>query len=180
MTSSLWPREGRNWQAPPLTRRALLECVSGGELADRMRTMDGPAVGSVLVIDPAGRIRNIEVLPQALTVISREAGVFVHTNHCLDPGVAMHEVERLPSPGSPGRCARMQALMDAAVAHIGAEGIRRMLDDHAGRPEAICRHARTATEQETTPAPIAEPVARMLHLSFGPPCEGRFATYRIA
>jgi isopenicillin-N N-acyltransferase-like protein len=178
--NSLWPREGRNWQAPPLMRRALLECVSGDEAADRVRTMDGPAVGSFLVIDPAGRIRNIEVLPQALKVISREAGVFVHTNHCLDPGVGIHEVERLPSPGSPGRCARMQALLDAAVGHIGIGDIRRMLADHAGRPEAICRHATTATDWETTSALIAEPVARMLHLSYGPPCEGRVATYRIA
>jgi isopenicillin-N N-acyltransferase-like protein len=177
--NSLWPRAGRNWQAPPVTRRALLECRSADEAAERARAMNGPAVGSFLLIDAAGRIRNLEILPQALAVVARDRGVFAHANHCLDPGVKAHEVEQLPSPGSPGRCARMQALLDAVAGRVSVEDIKRMLADHAGRPEPLCRHATSAAEWETTSALIAEPASRTLHLSYGPPCEGSFATYRI-
>jgi hypothetical protein len=177
--NSLWAKAGRNWQAPPVTRRALLECASAEEAAQRTRTMDGPAVGSFLVVDARGRIRNLEILPQALAVIARDRGVFVHANHCLDAALQRYETEVLPSPGSPGRCARMQGLLDAAGGQITVEAIKRLLADHGGRPEPICRHAGAAAEWETTAALIAEPAARTLHLSYGPPCEGVFATYRI-
>ncbi len=177
--NSLWARAGRNWQAPPVTRRAILECATSEEAADRVRAMDGPAVGSFLVIDASGHMRNLEILPQALAVIARDRGVFVHANHCLDDGMRSHEAERLPSPGSPGRCDRLHTMLDAAAGRIDVEAVKGMLADHAGRPEPLCRHAATDTEWETASALIAEPASRTLHLSFGPPCEGRFATYRI-
>jgi len=177
--NSLWARAGRNWQAPPLTRRALLECGSADQAAERARTMDGPAVGSFLVIDAAGRIRDLEILPQGLAVIARDRGAFAHANHCLDATVRPQEAEVLPSPGSPDRCARMQEMLDAAAGRITVEQLKRMLADHGGRSEPICRHAGSAAEWETTAAVIVEPASRTLHLSYGPPCEERFTTYRI-
>jgi hypothetical protein len=74
----------------------------------------------------------------------------------------------------------MQGLLDAAAGRITVEDVKRLLADHAGRPEPICRHAMGAAGWETTAALIAEPAARTLHLSYGPPCEGGFATYRFA
>ncbi len=178
--NSLWARAGRTWQAPPLTRRALLECGSADQAAERARTMKGPAVGNFLVIDAKGRIRNLEILPQVLAVTARDRGVFAHTNHCLDPAARAYEAESLPAPGSPGRCARMQALLGAAAGQITVEQVKRMLADHASRPEPICRHAASATEWETTAAVVVELAARTLHLSYGPPCHGHFATYTLA
>jgi hypothetical protein len=75
----------------------MLECASADEAADRVRRMDGPAAGSFLIIDAAGRIRNLEILPQALAVIARDGGVFVHANHCLDATVRAHEAAVLPA-----------------------------------------------------------------------------------
>jgi len=178
--NSLWSRTGRNWQAPPITRRAILECTSADQAADRVRKMDGPAVGSFLVIDPCGRIRNLEIFPQALAVITPDSGVFAHANHCLDARLQPHEVGQLPSPGSWSRCTRMQTLLDGADGRVSVEEIKRMLADHSSRPEPICRHATTATEWETTSALIVEPVSRTLHLSYGPPCEARYASYKIS
>lgn len=177
--NSLWARSGRNWQAAPVTRRALLECASCDEAAERARTMDGPTVGSLLLVDAAGRIRNLETLPEARAVIARDRGVFVHTNHCLEPDLKRHEAEQTPSPGSPGRCSRMQGLLDEAVGKLDVGAIARMLADHASKPEPICRHAQSEKEWETASAVITEPATRTLHLSYGPPCEGRFATYRL-
>jgi len=177
--NSLWAKTGRNWQAPPVTRRAMLECASADEAADRVRRMDGPAVGSFLIIDAAGRIRNLEILPQALAVIARDRGVFVHANHCLDATVRAHEAAVLPSPGSPARGARIQQMLDAAAGRSTVDDLKRMLTDHTGPAEPICRHARGPAEWETAAALIAEPASRTLHLSYGPPCEDRFVTYRL-
>jgi isopenicillin-N N-acyltransferase-like protein len=177
--NSIWARSGRNWQAAPVTRRAILECPSAEEAAARVRAMDGPAVGSFLVIDRSGRILNLEILPQGLGVISRDRGVFVRTNHCLDASVLPHEAERTPAPGSPGRCARARDLLEPAAGRIGVETLKAVLSDHAGRPEPICRHAADASAWETASCLIGDLGARTLHLSYGPPCEGRFATYRL-
>jgi isopenicillin-N N-acyltransferase-like protein len=73
----------------------------------------------------------------------------------------------------------MQEMLDAAAGRITVELIQRMLADHGGRPEPICRHAGNAAEWETTAAVIVEPASRTLHLSYGPPCEGQFATYTL-
>jgi isopenicillin-N N-acyltransferase-like protein len=177
--NSLWARAGRNWQAPPITRRALLECASAELAAERAQTMAGPAVGNFLVVDAAGRIRNLEILPQGLAVIAQDRGVFAHANHCLDSAVRKHELEALPAPGSPGRCERMQELLEAEAGRIAVDDVKRMLADHHSRPEPICRHAASAREWETAAAVIVEPASRTLHLSYGPPCEGRFATFGL-
>jgi len=177
--NSLWPRTGRNWQAPPLTRRAILECPTADAAAERVKAMDGPAVGSFLIVDAAGRIRNLEVLPQAVAVIARDRGIFVHANHCVDPTLCPFETERSPSPGSPGRSSRLQELLGDVAGRITVQDIKRMLADHSSRPEPLCRHAADPSMWETTAALIAEPATRTLHLSYGPPCEGAFASHRI-
>ena len=177
--NSLWSQGDRHWQAPPLTRRALLECASADEAATKMSAMNSPAIANFLVIDAAGRIRNFEILSQATVVIARDRGMLVHGNHCLDPRLRPHEVEPSPAPGSPGRCTRMQSLLQAAAGSLTVDEVKRLLADHSGNPEAICRHAKGKGDWETAAAVIAEPASRSLHLSYGPPCERRFATYRI-
>jgi hypothetical protein len=177
--NSIWARADRNWQAPPLTRRAMLECASAAEAIERVRAMDGPAVGSFLVVDRSGRILNLEILPPALAVISRGRGVFVHTNHCLDASLLPHEAERTPAPGSPARCARARELLEAAAGRVSVETLLATLADHAGRPEPICRHAGSSSAWETASCLIADLGARTLLLSYGPPCEGQVVAYQI-
>ena len=176
--NSLYPTGGRNWQAPPVTRRALLECRTANAAADRAQTMDGPAIGSLLLVDAAGHIRNLEIMPASIIVLARDRGVFAHTNHCLDPALAAGEMDPLPSPGSRQRCQRAQALL-AAAGPITVEGLKRILSDHDSRPEPVCRHGEPPTKYESASCLIAKPATRTLHLSYGPPCTGPFATYSL-
>jgi isopenicillin-N N-acyltransferase like protein len=177
--NSLFAKSGRNWQAPPVTRRALLECRSAKAAAESATAMDGPAVGSLLLIDPAGQIRNVEMLPEGMRVLARDRGVLVHTNHCLDAALAGCEVDPLPSPGSHQRCERAGALL-AAAGQTTVAGLTRILADHDSRPEPVCRHGEPPTKWETASCLIAEPASRTLHLSYGPPCSGPFTTYSLA
>jgi isopenicillin-N N-acyltransferase-like protein len=177
--NSLYPKSGRNWQSPPVTRRALLECRDAEEAAARAQGMDGPAVGSLLLVDAAGRIRNLEMLPEAVRVLAQDRGVFAHTNHCLDATLAEFEVDPLPSPGSRQRRERAAALL-AAAGPMTFEGLKQVLADHASQPEPVCRHGEPPTRYETASCLVAEPATRTLHLSYGPPCTGAFATYALA
>jgi isopenicillin-N N-acyltransferase-like protein len=176
--NSLWSRSGRTWMAPPLVRRAILECASAEEAAERIAAMPGPAPGNYLVADAAGCVRNLEVLPEGTRVLGCHQGLLAHANNCLSPELAAHEPAALPMPGS----AQRQAwLADALAAHRGTIDLallKTLLADHALQPEALCRHAAHAADWETVSALIAEPATRTLHLSYGPPCKGRWFTYR--
>jgi isopenicillin-N N-acyltransferase like protein len=181
--NSLWAKTGRNWQAPPVLRRAVLECASADEAARRVQSMDGPAVGSFLVSDASGAVRNLEILPQGVAVIAREGGAYVHANHCTAAGLQPHEAPRTPAPGSRQRQACLEAGLAACLSSAGrplsVDKLRMLLSDHTSQLEPICRHSTSEKEMETAAATIAEPAARRLHISFGPPCEGNWRTYGI-
>ena len=86
-------------------------------------------------------------MPQALAVTARDRGVFAHAHHCLAATMAPYEAERLPSPGSPGRCVRMQALLEESAGKITVEDIKHMPADHAA-PQS-----RTAPQGEVRDVP---------------------------
>jgi len=175
--NSLWARGERSWMGIPVFRRALLETADADAAVECARAMVGPAVGSFLLVDAAGWIRNLEVMPERLAIAARDSGVYAHTNHCLDVEQQPLEVLPLQSPGSPGRCDLVQASLEAEAGRIDVGAMKRMLSQHAPGLEQICRHAMKAGEYETAAASIAEPAARRMHVSYGPPCERRWKTY---
>jgi hypothetical protein len=178
--NSLWAKSGRNWMAPPLFRRALLECASADEAVERARTMDGPAVGNYLLVDRAGRIRNLEVLPEGVAVIARDRGVYAHANNCQHPELRRHELDPLPMPGSERRRVSLQSGLEAAAGSLTVEAVKRLLAGHGCTPESVCRHAGHPQDYETAAALLAEPATCTLHISYGTPCVGRFTTYTMA
>jgi isopenicillin-N N-acyltransferase like protein len=177
--NSLWARGGRSWMGIPVLRRALLETADADAAVECARAMVGPAVGSFLLVDAAGRIRNLEIMPERLAVAARDSGVYAHTNHCLDAGQQPLETLPLQSPGSPGRCLTMHASLDAETGRIDVGAMKRMLSQHTPSVEQICRHATKAGEYETAATSVAETASRRLHVSYGPPCEGRWMTYAL-
>jgi isopenicillin-N N-acyltransferase-like protein len=176
LANSLWAASGRTWMAPPILRRAVLECATADEAAGRIRAMDGAAVGNYLIADAGGRIRNVEVLPEAVAVIARDQGVYAHANNCTVRETQPYEAARTPAPGSENRRACMQTLLDRDAGTLTVERAKALLADHTSQPEPICRHADNERQWETAAAAIFEPAAGRMHLSYGPPCEGRFVT----
>ncbi len=175
--NSLWSRSGRTWMAPPLVRRAILECATAQQAAERVAAIPGPATGNYLVADASGSVCNLEVMPEGMRSLSCEQGVLAHANNCLNPELAAFEPPLLPMPGSAQRQAWLGQALAAHRGAIDLELIKRLLADHTVQPEPLCRHAAHAADWETVSALVAEPATRTLHLSFGPPCEGRWFTY---
>lgn len=177
--NSLWARSGRTWMAPPILRRAVLECDSADEAVERVQAMNGPAVGNFLVVDRMGSIRNLEIVPEGVAVHAQDSGVYAHANNCCDTRLKAFETDPLPSPGSEGRRACLQRALEREAGELAVEPLTRLLSDHGGSPEPLCRHALRPKDLETCAALIAEPEDRRLHISFGPPCEGMFSLYTV-
>ena len=177
--NSLWATSGRTWMAPPLLRRAALECADADAAVERIQAMDGPAVGNFLLIDAAGRMRNLEILPEGVAVIARDSGAYAHANNCTAEELLPHELPRLPLPGSEGRRNHLQHAFDREAGNISVEVCKRLLSDETGTPEPVCRRPHKGDPYATVAGLITEPAAGALHISFGPPSDGRFATHRF-
>jgi len=177
--NSLWCAGERNWMAPPVVRRLILQSSSAEDAVRRIKALDGPPTGNYLIVDARGHVCNVEVLPPDMAVQKRDQGVLAHANNCLDPELARRELDPLPSPGSASRCRQMQQILEEMAPEISLDGLKQLFANHDTQPETICRHAETPDQPETTSCLIAEPADRRLHLSYGPPCEGGFATYSL-
>ena len=177
--NSLWARSGRTWMAPPLLRRLLLEQRDAASAAELAKQLDGPAVGSFLLVDVVGQIRNLEILPEQMIVTERNSGVYAHTNHCLATSTQSFEQQPLQSPGSPQRCRTMETTLAESSGKIDVAAMKRLLAQHQPTEEPICRHSTKPGEYETAATSIVETASRRLHISYGPPCQGRFKTYSL-
>lgn len=177
--NSIWAKSPRTWMGVPVFRRAVLETADAEAAARLVGAMEGPAVGSFLVMDAAGRMRNFEILPEGAAIHAQDDGVYVHTNHCLHTTQQPYEQQPLGAPGSPGRCVTMQQRLDESHGKIDVSRMKWLLSRHEPEGEAICRHGTLPGEYESAAASIAEPRHARLHLSYGPPCEGNFATYTV-
>lgn len=177
--NSLGASGGRNWMGTPVLRRVLLERDDADGAVAAAKGMDGPAVGSFLLVDAGGRIRNLEILPERMAVTARDKGIFAHTNHCLDPENLPFEQKPLPFPGSVARCRTMERSLEAVSGRIDVLMMKKLLAQHEPAEENICRHTDKPTEQETAATSVVETATRTLHISYGPPCEGRFVKYSI-
>ena len=176
--NSLWGRTGRTWMAPPILRRAALESGSAERAVQRIQAMRGPAVGNFLIAD-AKHARNLEILAEGLEVTNVDDGVYAHANNCVARTLKPHEATRRPLPHSEGRRQSLQAGLERHAGAIDTTVCRQLLSDESGRPEPVCRPFRSGDPFATIAALIAVPRAQTLHLSYGPPSDNRFTTYRL-
>ncbi|MBM4436283.1 MAG: hypothetical protein FJ029_03415 [Actinobacteria bacterium] len=173
--NSLWSKS-RSWMAPPILRRAMLECENADAAVRLAQTTDGPAVGNYLLADPGSHLRNLEIMPEGLAVTARDAGVYAHANNCTDARLQTYEEKNVPLPGSESRRRTAQRLLDEAAGRIDVAALKSVLANETDGIEPVCRRDGPFP---TAAGLIAEPVARTLHLSYGPPSDGRWATHGI-
>ena len=175
--NSLWGRTGRTWMAPPILRRAALESATAEAAVQQIRAMPGPAVGNFLIAD-AKHARNLEILAEGLEVTEIDDGVYAHANNCVARSLLPHEADRRPLPPSEGRRQSLQAGLERRAGAIDTGVCRTLLSDESGRPEPVCRRPRSGDPFATVAALIAVPHTRTLHLSYGPPSDNHFVTYK--
>ncbi len=174
--NSLWAKSGRTWMAPPVLRRAVLESTSADTAVKQIQTMNGPAVGNFLIADTNCAF-NLEILPEGTVVTKIDDGVYAHANNCIAEELAPHEAVRRPLPFSESRRQALQKALEQQADAIDVSICQALLSDESGRPEPICRRVRLDDPFATVAGLIGHPDTRSLHISYGPPSDGNFATY---
>ncbi|WP_239161509.1 C45 family autoproteolytic acyltransferase/hydolase [Acrocarpospora phusangensis] len=160
--------------------REVLESGSAVEAAWAVTGSRRAGSGNYLIGAASGELVDLEFNPVGYELHFPGNGTLAHTNHFLgqDPGVR-DRLRFLPglSPGTYFRQDRAQRLL-AAEAEPGVDvaGLQRILRDHYGAPEGICRHDRPAgggreVLGQTNVSVIIDLTAAELHYTLGCPCE---------
>ncbi len=171
-TMSLSATDERAGIPRALVARGLLEAADRDD-ALRLAAPDGRAGGySYLCVFPGGDVCVIETTATTAALLD----IAVHTNHALDPAVAVATCE--PSSGSRSRLSRAQELAPQTDATV--EGLTALLADHgAGDTDGqdICVHPDPALADEGSTilfSMICAPETRSMWLASGQPCTATF------
>lgn len=134
--------------------------------------------GNYMLCTEASEIFDVEAVPgESRQPDYRGSGYLVHTNHYLDTGWAVEAGGPPTYSDTHVRYERMSRLL-AESPPLDAVSVRKLVADHCPQAAPICRHGEVEG-MSTVGALIADPVAGELHVSEGPPCEGRWTVYRL-
>ena len=134
-----------------------------------------------------GRIVDLECAPLTECEIHPENGLIAHANHFLDPdrlGVKqILDDERLSTLH---RFERIQALLGEKVgpsSRLTLGTAEKMLRDHDGKPESVCRHANPAFPEddryETVVSVVMDLGEKKLWATMGSPCENEYLAIKL-
>jgi isopenicillin-N N-acyltransferase like protein len=98
-----------------------------------------------------------------------------HTNHCLADET--RELAQEPGEGSIARLLRATELSDRPLRSV--TDCMGLLSDHVGGRQAICFHGEKPTDSATVFGMVCDLANGLVYASDGPPCEGRWETFRV-
>ena len=103
---------------------------------------------------------------------------YVHTNHYLAQRLKDLENPELDRRSTEYRLSQITRLLEGTELPLSPENLRSALADHEGDELSICRHGE-GREARSCAFVVADPAARSLWASLGPPCQGNLAEYRL-
>lgn len=107
-----------------------------------------------------------------------------HTNHFLDEELRRNQEYVKYEPLDSLRRYEAVRMELAGVKQIGEEDIFRVLKNHAGYPDSICRHPNENEPQKERSATLASLVMnldqRKMYVTTGCPCSGTYMLYQMA
>ena len=135
----------------------------------------------------SSRLVDVESAPSTTLTIRPENGVLTHTNHFLNArklGVkqildeerrsTLHRFERINELVQPVRDGNEK---------LSFTNTEKMLRDHDGRPESVCRHENSAFPKDeryqTVVSVIMDLYTRQLKATIGSPCQATHQTLRL-
>ena len=165
-------RRGVTW---PLVIRKALAQTSLEAAAESVTGAPLTGAHHYLLMDGAGRGLDIEAMPQGCAI--RELGdkPLIHTNHCLDPAMEMHQAEKPPPlmASSQARLKRASELLDCAQVDVAA------LMDLTRDSQAICQVAKPPYHIESSGATIMRPGTPEMWAAWGLPSENEFSHFEL-
>lgn len=159
-------------------RRKILQSGSLVEAENLIRSWSRSVSNNFLIASKAGAAADLEVIPHTEYKILPKEGIVTHANHFL--------VDRYveASKSSKFRGERLEELLRKKQGKITIDYIKECLRDHQGWPESICTHTPPGNTDinlmwQTNASMIYDFSENVLHLCYGPPCEGEYLTYQL-
>lgn len=130
--------------------------------------------------EPA-EVVDIEAAPQATCALAPEGGVLAHANHFEDPSrLDVWQPLAEEKTSTYQRASRMQALLaeGARTRSLDAPALMRILRDHDGHPDSVCRHPNPRLPEEerveSVVSVIEDLTAGRFYVAGGTPCTTPF------
>ena len=136
--------------------------------------------GNMLIAHRDGEAIDLEVTPTEVGFLQAEDGIITHTNNLLALTNREDIVDTMKSalPDTLFRYSRSRRLLAADKDHINVGSFQRVLKDHFGYPDSICRHANPRDpepNQLTTKfSTIMDLEERALYMTEGTPCQNEY------
>jgi isopenicillin-N N-acyltransferase-like protein len=195
----MWPTAGMNAEGISLTgnalvpndtrigipkivpcRKVLRETGIYGALRAAMPEGRGHSFNNI-VCDPNGEIYSLEGSRTTFDALYAEDGWLIHTNHYLSPKMWKFEDNMHTRFSSILRYNRARKLFKKELGSVEISTFKRVLSDHVGYPESICRHADpklSVEEQTQTIFSVAFDLTnKVAWINAGNPCQGAYKKY---
>jgi isopenicillin-N N-acyltransferase-like protein len=136
-----------------------------------------------IICDSNGEIYSMEGSATTFDALYAEQGWLVHTNHYLSPKMWKFEADMHTRYSSILRYNRATRLFRKELGKVDLSTFRRILSDHVGYPESICRHPDPElTEEEQTMSifsVVFNLTDKVAHVCYGNPCQGEYKRYEL-
>jgi len=136
-----------------------------------------------IVTDSNGEIFSMEGSATTFDAVYAEDGWLVHTNHYLSPKMWKFEENMHTRISSILRYNRARRLFKKELGKVDLSTFKKVLSDHVGYPESICRHPDPALDIEDQTRTLLQVAfnltERVAWVIYGNPCEGQYRKYEL-
>jgi isopenicillin-N N-acyltransferase like protein len=135
----------------------------------------------------SGEIVDVESAPKSTLTLPPEKGILTHTNHFVHPeklGVKqVLDEERRSTLHRFKRINQLVKPIRSGEEKLSFSGAERMLQDHDGRPESVCRHENSSFPKDeryqTVVSVIMDLYMGQMKATVGSPCKNPHQTLRL-
>lgn len=153
-----------------VVRRIVLAMPDVKSAAERISSLPHMGGRSYLLADRAGEIAAVEVSSRSGANFFAPRKIHLHTNNALLPVTRAEEDTKALRGMYPSSAARLYALRTAAErVELSVDGVKQVLRDESGAPDAVCKTASANELTETAFSIVMDCSRGELHLASGRP-----------
>ena len=174
-------RDGSKPGVPvPFIRRRVLNSARMDHALGEILNAQRAASTNYVIAHESGMVIDFEASPEQVYPVYPERGLMTHSNHFTHVAAQIQGIGRLTSPDTLYRMHQARELLEPAIGSITVEDVKAVLRDHAGFPQAICRHPDPDLPGSRRTMSIASIIIdlgnRVMHVAGGPPCSHEYHT----
>ncbi len=180
--NSVYPSDSRIGIPRVVLSRAVLAARTPGDAVRRALIPRRAAGYNHLIAHESGELYNVEVSARKFAILYAHENYLVHTNHYLDP--SMQEIEDEPDEKIVTRVRYFRALR--LIRHSDRHTVRSLQEiqrDHINFPNGICNHMDVDDDpldrEKTINAIVMDLTTRVMHVSWGNPCQNAYHSYYL-